>query len=381
MKRLLSAAWPLLASATAAQAEPPALSWKPSQIGQLRHWVQDAPRDGLPLLGTDEIDRALSASDQAGLDRAASAIALRLARMHLRGCSSPAERAGWNISDAEDEIGLDGRLAAAVTGDDLDRFFAGLRPRHSDYALLRAAFAAETNAAKRSTLARNMERWRWMPLELGEKYVLVNAAGFEVSLWRGGVRAGTWPVIVGKPKSPTPVFRATITGITFNPWWEIPGSIVRESVGALVRRNPALARQRGYVWGGGSYRQRPGPGNSLGQMKLVMPNPYTVYLHDTPGKELFSRNVRAFSHGCIRVGDAIGFAATLAEGVKSRGDVDAIIRTGRTTVVDLATHIPVYITYFTASTNSSGTLDVSPDIYGRDRRIGDAGNVHRACGA
>ena len=156
---------------------------------------------------------------------------------------------------------------------------------------------------------------------------------------------------------------------------------MRESVGSLVRRNPALARQRGYVWGGGSYRQRPGPGNALGQMKLVMPNPYTVYLHDTPGKDLFNRNPRAFSHGCIRVGDAIGFAATLAEGVKSRAEVDGIVRTGRTTVVDLATHIPVYITYFTAATNANGTLAVSPDVYGRDRRLGDTSNAHRACGA
>lgn len=371
----------LLLCATGARAEPSSNTWNPTQIAQLRHWVQDAPQDALPVLDTAELDRALAATDQPAIARAADALSLRLARMHLLGCSSPSQRAGWRITDDADAEGLEAKLAAAVATQDLDRFLASLRPRHSDYALLRAALAAETDPAKRAVLSLNMERWRWMPLELGRSYVLVNAASFEVALWRNGARAGTWSVIVGKPSTPTPVFAATITGVTFNPWWEIPNSIVRESVGSLVRRNPSLARQRGYVWGGGRYRQRPGPGNALGQMKLVMPNPYSVYLHDTPNKQLFSQDVRAFSHGCIRVGDAIGFAATLAEGARTRAEVDAIVRSGATTQVPLVSHLPVYVAYFTAGSDGSGALAFAPDIYGRDRNAGLAGNSNRACRA
>lgn len=381
MKRHLFVAWLLAPLASAAVAEPAPPGWTASQIGELRQWVADAPRDALPVIATAELDRALASSDKAAVDRAASAVALRLARMHLRGCATPAERAGWHILDTQDEAGLEGRLAASLAADGLARFFAGLRPRHGDYALLRAALATESSPARRARIARNMERWRWMPLDLGASYVLVNAASFEASLWRDGARAGTWPVIVGKPRTPTPVFGATITGITFNPWWEIPGSIVRESVGALVRRNPGLARQRGYVWGGGSYRQRPGPGNALGQMKLVMPNPYTVYMHDTPNKDLFGRQIRAFSHGCVRVGDAIGFASTLAQGARTRAEIDAIVRSGQTTLVDLPSHIPVYIAYFTTSARADGTLTDTPDIYGRDRGASDPASPGRACGA
>ncbi|MBS1240509.1 MAG: hypothetical protein H6R45_1215 [Proteobacteria bacterium] len=104
-------------------------------------------------------------------------------------------------------------------------------------------------------------------------------------------------------------------------------------------------------------------------MKLVMPNRFTVYMHDTPNKELFDKEVRAFSHGCIRTGDAIGYAATLLEGVKSRADIDAIVAGGQTTTIDLARPVPVYVAYFTARSEPNGEVLVLPDIYRRDPRI------------
>ena len=331
MKRCLLALVTLVASsaAFAAPAQPPAVqtpavqrpavqrpAWSTAEIAALRQWVAAAPRDALPALATTDLDRATGTSP-AAVDDAATALALRLARLHLLGCASSTSRAGWHIADTDSKIDVSRLLAQALASDAagsaaaLDRFFAGLRPHHPEYAALRAAYATETDPARRHVLALNMERWRWMPLALGPNYILVNAAKFEVTLWRDGQLAGTWPVIVGKPRSPTPIFSATVTGVTFNPWWDVPANIVRESIGSLVRRHPALARQRGYVWGAGRYRQRPGPANALGQMKLVMPNPYNVYLHDTPDKPLFAKDIRAFSHGCIRVGDALGFAATL----------------------------------------------------------------------
>jgi L,D-transpeptidase YcbB len=210
-------------------------------------------------------------------------------------------------------------------------------------------------------LIRNLERWRWLPLDMGHRYLLVNAAGFEVALWEDGRRVARWRVITGKPGTPTPVFSATVTGVTVNPWWDVPPSIVAESVGRLTRRNPAEARRRGYVWGGGTYRQKPGPGNALGLMKLVMPNPYKVYLHDTPTKALFEQPVRAFSHGCIRVDKAL----TLAGRLLGR-PVDAQVAKGASVTLPLADPLPVYVAYFTADASEAGAVEVHPDIYGRD---------------
>ncbi|MCB2060565.1 MAG: L,D-transpeptidase family protein, partial [Novosphingobium sp.] len=105
------------------------------------------------------------------------------------------------------------------------------------------------------------------------------------------------------------------------------------------------------------------------------------YMHDTPAKQLFERDDRAFSHGCIRVGDALGFATTLLEGVKTREEVDAIVATRKTTTVDLPASLPVYIAYFTAGTDNGGKLTLYSDIYGRDGRVGDIADPEQACGA
>lgn len=208
-----------------------------------------------------------------------------------------------------------------------------------------------------------------MPLSLGRDYLLVNPPAFELVRWRDGQRIGQWRVITGKTSSPTPIFSATVTGVNFNPWWNVPANIVRESVGSLIRRSPATARARGYVWSGGSVRQKPGPQNSLGQMKLVMPNRHSVYLHDTPNKDLFNREVRAFSHGCVRVGDAMGLAENLLEGSKTRTEIDEIVASVRTVTIPLAQPVPVYIAYFTAGVGADGAVVTYPDVYRRDGRI------------
>jgi murein L,D-transpeptidase YcbB/YkuD len=144
-------------------------------------------------------------------------------------------------------------------------------------------------------------------------------------------------------------------------------------------RGGRFAASQGYVRTGGQWRQKPGPGNALGQMKLVMPNPYKVYLHDTPSKALFSRDTRAFSHGCVRVGDAIGFAATLLSGTRSRAPVDAAVRSRVTVTYDLPARLPVYITYFTAAPAGDGTVQFRPDIYARDARVGAVKLQHPPC--
>lgn len=375
MKRFLLAMCLILTGAT----EPSAPQWSKIALDELRAAAAAAPADALPAMDVSELDDAWRSSDPAKVDLAATRLALKLARMELLGSAPPAARAGWKIADSDSRIDLDAGLVAALAQNRVGAWLAGLAPQHPDYAALRSAYATETDPAKRLTLARNMERWRWMPHDLGGNFLLVNAASFEVRLWRDGKQAGTWRVIVGKPATPTPVFGATVTGVTINPWWDVPPNIVRESIGALIRRHPATARARGYVWGGGRIRQKPGKDNSLGFVKLVMPNPYSVYLHDTPNRDLFNRDQRAFSHGCIRVGDALDFAATLLDGARDRAGIDALVAQGETVTLDLPRHLPVYVTYFTAGLRGDGTLGYFPDLYGRDGRIAAAPRRRDAC--
>lgn len=371
-------------------------SWSRGQIASLRQWLAAAPDEALPRFEAKGLDDATGLWHGEAADREATELALKLARAHLRGCANPVERGGWRIPDDPDADALESKLREALANDaNLDRFFESLRPGHPEYAALQAAYTAETDPNRRITIARNLERWRWMPRDLGADYVLVNVAAFEVGLWRQGERVKSWPVVVGKTSSPTPVFAATISHVVLNPWWEIPPSIVAENGGRFSAR-------KGYVrTASGHWRQRPGPGNSLGRMKLSMFNPYNVYLHDTPAQSLFSHPSRAYSHGCVRVSDALGFAATLLEGVMSRDQVDrvaglskpdrsaqrmALAGAGaeepeplRTTNVALPKPLPVYIAYFTAGRRADGTLAIERDVYGRDMLIGDPSNPQRQC--
>jgi murein L,D-transpeptidase YcbB/YkuD len=348
-------------------------TWRLDQIGQLRQWVEDSREDALPPPSTDRLDRALASGAAPG--EAASELALRLARLHLLGATPPPLRGGWHIADPDTAVDLAALLKQALVSGSIDAFFSGLRPAHSDYQALRTALAREADPARRAMIARNMERWRWLPRTPGRDYLLVNAAAFDVRFWRSGAPAGQWRIIAGKPATPTPVFSTTVTGVILNPWWTVPASIVRERRG----RFPAA---QGYVRSGGQVRQRPGRGNALGAMKLDMPNQFSVYLHDTPNKALFAREARAFSHGCIRVDDAPGFAAALLAGTgTSRDRIDAVIASRRTTAIALAAPLPVYIAYFTAAPDETGEIRFYPDIYGREGAAPATTGGGAACGA
>ncbi len=375
---------------------PEAPAWTRGQIASLRHWLAAAPEEALPRFDAAALDAAAGLWSGDAANRAATELALKLARAHLKGCANPVERGGWRIPDDKDDGTVEASLREALASDaDLDHFFASVRPQHPEYTALQAAYVAETDANRRITLARNLERWRWMPRDLGENYVLVNLPAFEVGLWRQGERAQSWPAVIGKTSSATPVFASTITHVVINPWWEIPPSIVAENGGRFSSRG-------GYVrTASGHWRQKPGPGNSLGRMKLAMANPYNIYLHDTPAKGLFSQSRRAYSHGCVRVSDALGFAATLLEGAMTRRQVDRLADLAKpgaaaprmalaglappepeplkTANVALPQSLPVYITYFTAGRRADGTLRIEEDVYGRDMLVGDPSDPQRQC--
>lgn len=350
-----------------------AAHWQDVQAERLAQWLDAADNEALPPMHADarSLRAMIAAADIMRVDALATDRALRLAHALRNGAVSPELRQDWDIAGDGGTVDLVAGLETALATDTLDMWLGGLRPRHPAYALLQKAFVAEADPARRGAIAASMERWRWMPRAMPSRYLLVNAATFELSLWNDGTIQRQWPVIVGKVKTPTPVFATMATGMIFNPWWEIPQSIVAESVGALVRNHPAEARRKGYVVMNGRYRQRPGPGNSLGQVKLVMPNSYNVYLHDTPAKALFERDVRAYSHGCIRVGNAFDLASTLLADQPEWDStkIDALTKSGVTTPVNLTGGIPVFIAYFTAEPDSKGLVRVVPDVYGRDGAI------------
>jgi murein L,D-transpeptidase YcbB/YkuD len=354
------------------------LIWTEPQLVQLQKLVDARAGEGLGRCNITDFSQPNSATDPHRRSRLATVAANELMMAYLEGCSPASARAKWRISSDDRHIDTQQLLLKALVRNDLAAYFDALRPRNPQYQALRQAYAAETDDQKRATLAVNLERWRWMPLVMGEKYLLVNAASFEVTLWENNRKIRTWPNIVGKTKSPTPVFDARVSGVILNPWWEIPSSIVAEGIGSLVRNNPAAARRKGYVVQNGRYRQRPGPGNALGQMKLVMPNPYSIYLHDTPNKNLFSEPVRTFSHGCIRVGGAIDLAKTLLEGSATPAEVDAILASSETTKLSLLKPIPVYVAYFTAEGTEDGGVTYFPDVYNRDPlRLAQSADVTR----
>jgi hypothetical protein len=376
MRRLLLLLVSLaLVAAAPASAQPPAPSavphWTRAQVQRLLEWTILAVDEGLGAVAprTGALRDRLAGADPVALDEEATRIAIRLLTAYRDGCCNASLRTGWRIAPNTGWRDPSAAVADAVSRNQIDVLFVQARPAHPSYEALRLAYAQERSPARRATLAANMDRWRWMPRELGGRYLLVNTAAFEASLWENRQMIGRWKVVVGKTKSPTPVFAASVTGVIFNPWWEIPSSIAAEGIASLVRKRPAEAARRGYVLEGGRYRQRPGTNNALGRMKLVMPNGYNVYLHDTPSQSLFERDVRAFSHGCVRVDDALGLAAALLAPRPGwdRTQVDAVVASGETRKVDLASPVPVYLAYFTAEPDGRGAMRYFPDVYHRDR--------------
>jgi murein L,D-transpeptidase YcbB/YkuD len=234
---------------------------------------------------------------------------------------------------------------------------------------LAAIDMAALDIRTRTAVAASLARWQALgPLPRG-RWLLVNIPAYEIRLFDGVVVQARWRAIIGKPKTPTPTFRGTANGVILNPWWEVPASIVAESVGRLVARNPKRAAAQGYVREGTRYRQAPGPDNQLGRIKLDFRNAHSVGIHDTPSRQLFARERRALSHGCIRVDDALGFAATLLGPPASRDSLTAVIETSRETrAIGFETPVPVIVGYFTAEVSPSGALVLHEDIYRMDTK-------------
>ncbi|MEZ5827002.1 MAG: L,D-transpeptidase family protein [Hyphomicrobiales bacterium] len=254
------------------------------------------------------------------------------------------------------------------------------------------------------TILLNMERWRWLPHDLGSFYVMVNIPEFMLRVYKDDEVAYTTRVVVGKPDKQTPVFANEMQTVVFGPYWNVPTSIKVEEIRPYVRPSG------GFFFGGGGWNtsvfdrhnlrikyggrevdpgsldwsrvdirnlhlyQPPGPGNVLGRVKFVFPNKHDVYMHDTPQKHLFAKQVRAESHGCMRVQNPDQFASVIMNHDQgwSQARTRSAFDTGYDMQVGLHRHIPVYISYFTLRVNEDGSITTFRDLYGHDARMAAA---------
>ncbi len=350
----------------------PVHGWTVAAAEELLRYVEDVEADGLDPAGysPDRLRSALAGGDPAALTEVADQIFLKLTADLSGGYVRGNARGEWYFPD----YGIDGNrqrvLLAQASQGGLTPLLDGLLPTHPQYVGLKRALARETDEARRQLIRANMERWRWMPRDLGPRHVIVNVPAFTAALVKDGRVVARHRTVVGTRRTPTPQLTAHATGITFNPWWTVPQSIIREMGGRFsgyeVRRSGNSI----------SVRQPPGPRNALGRVKIEMPNDHAIFLHDTPAQALFSRPVRAFSHGCIRTQGIRDFAALLlAEtGEWDRSAIDQAIAAGETQLAPLPQPIPVYIAYFTAAATTDGDIVTYADIYGRDAPVRQALN-------
>jgi murein L,D-transpeptidase YcbB/YkuD len=244
----------------------------------------------------------------------------------------------------------------------------------------------------------NLERWRWLPEDLGSRYVLVNIAGFHLRVMEEGTDVMQMRVVTGRPYRQTPVFSDQISYLSFSPYWHVPHSLATRDKLPDFQKNPALVAQQGFDvfrgWEAGAQpvdpstidwqslsaanfpyrlRQRPGPQNALGQVKFMFPNRHSVYLHDTPSRTLFERSERGFSSGCIRVERPAALAEYLLRDNEGWGPerIAAAMTQSQEQTVVLREKVPVHLLYWTAWVED-GRIQFRGDVYQRDPGVAAA---------
>lgn len=247
----------------------------------------------------------------------------------------------------------------------------------------------------------NMERWRWLPRDLGERYIMVNTANFDLDVIENGQILESIRVIVGKKKRPTPVLSQKITYLELNPFWNIPFKIALKDILPHIKKDPNYLAEKNIRifenWTDGAkeitpesidwdsitkknfvfkLRQDPANSNALGRIKFVFPNDFSIYLHGTPAHELFSKTKRTFSSGCIRIEKPMELADYLLKG-NSKWAPDkliAAVSSKKTKAIFLPHPINIHILYWTAWVDKDGMVNFRDDIYGRDCQLNIALN-------
>jgi len=261
----------------------------------------------------------------------------------------------------------DATVAAAVSEFQRER---GLRANGTLTPRTVAALSAPNVPRLEANIVANMERWRWLPRDLGERHIIVNIPEYEMRVVDDGKVTHEVRVIVGRPDTPTPVFSDRMQFLVLNPSWYVPPSILKKEFLPKLASDPGYAQRRGYevIRRGNqiTVRQPPGERNALGNIKFMFPNRHAVYLHDT----LFASDRRAFSHGCVRVDKPLQFAEIVLgkENGWTEERVRSLIGRGERSV-KMEQTIPIHLVYFTTFVDENGKLQTRDDIYGHDRRV------------
>ncbi|WP_245653878.1 L,D-transpeptidase family protein [Novosphingobium rosa] len=368
---------------TIVPAEQPVQVWTLADAQSLLAVIKTIDTEG--LFPGDYKPEVLAAAITAGagpaLDEAASRSFDWLAEDLRDGRTPMDSRIQWFAVDTDiDAHPTHEILERALATHDVAGVLAGLDPTYADYAALKDALAATPRAdkARRDMIRINMDRWRWLPRELGQVYLLTNIPEFQLRFNVGGKIIKTYRTVVGKPgRTATPQLAEKVQAVVFNPTWTVPQSIVKgENLGAKLLANPASAARQGYKVtksesGMITVVQQPGDKNSLGRMKIDMPNPHAIYLHDTPAKALFETPVRAYSHGCIRTQDALKLGMTIAmvRGDMTQDEASELYHSLKYKRVVMKQATPVYLTYTTMGLNVEGQMATFKDIYDRDAPV------------
>ena len=361
----------------------PVVSWTLNDAKALLGVIEGIDADG--LLPADYQPEKLRAAIGAGpglaLDAQASRSFAWLVEDVRDGRTRMDSRDQWFVIDTDvDHNPTSALMSRALASHDVPGTVTSLLPTTPDYGALKGMLAVTPKAdkAKRSLIRINMDRWRWLPQDLGKYYLLTNVPEFQLRLTVDNTIIRSYRTIVGKVgKTATPQLSAVVQGVVFNPTWTVPQSIVKgEGLGARLIGNPASALRQGYKAtkakdGTITVVQQPGPTNSLGLMKLDMPNEHAIYIHDTPARGLFAQAYRALSHGCVRTERAteLGMTMAILGSGKTTDELVAIATSGKYTRVPMTKTFPVYIMYFTMASDINGKLGTFPDLYKRDTAV------------
>ena len=239
-----------------------------------------------------------------------------------------------------------------------------------------AALAMPRSTRLENDIVAQMERWRWLPSDLGENRIVVNIPEYKMRVMHGDKLAREARVIVGKPESATPVFSHRMEYVVVNPSWFVPPSILRKEFLPGLAADPNYGAKRGYVVTRGkngsiSVRQPPGERNALGWIKFMFPNDHAVYLHDTPNRRLFGADKRAFSHGCVRVENPFALADEVLGPEWTHERLKRLIGSGERTI-KLPQPLPIHLVYETLVVNEAGAITTFDDIYGFHRLVRNA---------
>jgi murein L,D-transpeptidase YcbB/YkuD len=351
---------------------PPPPLWRPEQARALLNYIYNVGAEGLSPADYDGdgLLAALASGDPAVLAQAATdrfnKLSSDLALGHVRG----EDRIGWHVVDKDlDEARQRALLEAALRDNRVADALNGLLPAHPQYGALKNALSMtpRTEVDKINRIRLNMDRWRWLPRDLGPKYIIVNVPSYYATLVENGATRWKTRAVAGAIKTPTPALNATAVGVILNPWWEVPKSIAPEVAG-----KPGYVAVKGKDGKVQRWRQPPGPTNALGQLKFVMYNEQNIYLHDTNAKSRFNSQIRAASHGCIRTKDVLDLATMLLgddDGQWTQEKIQTALTEKKTVQANFVKPLPIYIVYFSAAANNDGSIVNYDDVYKRDNKV------------